>query len=226
MDFRSVLAALLMVLFQSSPSPVLVEIDHVSATNADTIRIKNQEISDHDLVARLKALRAGSRHNISVEGSEDSRFATEARVVDAALATGYQRVELAKRVVGHAHQLAIAPFEFMPRPPRDNNIAYFDDRLPIEIELADDGNIWIDGKEAPVDNLYEVVRRAVIFHRQNRDGTYKDEVLVVAGSKVRWGLIMRALDAARQAGDDDFHLNMGTRWDIPVILVPAPRSTH
>lgn len=226
MDFRSVLAALLIVLVQSPPSRVLVEVDHVNATNADTIRIKSQEISDHELVARLKALNAGSRRNVIVEAAEDSRFATVVTVVDAALAAGYQRVELANRVIGRARQPAIAGFEFTPRPLSNDNIAHIDDRLPIEMELADDGGMWIDGKKTPVDSLDDVVRRAVIFHRQNHDGAYRDEVLVVAGSKVRWGLIMRALDAARQAGDDDVHLNVGTRWDIPVILVPTPRSTY
>lgn len=184
---------------------VVVTIEHDVTTNTDTIQIDGRGVSDRDISDRLKSLIVGSNRGVNVEAAGDSSFATLVTVIHTALAAGYNTFGLANRVIEQAAQPGLAGFEFDRRPAINNRIDYIDDRLPVEVEVTG-GRIAVDGKTADYGRLYDSVRQAIAYHRMHLAIGFKDDVLVIPALDTSWNIVIRVLDAARQARDDHVDL--------------------
>jgi biopolymer transport protein ExbD len=74
----------------------------------------------------------------------------------------------------------------------------------IEVTVSVSGAITIDGESATSSNVYDRMAEAVRSHT-GRTG-YSEHIALTADSASPYGAIIKALDAAREAGDDDVGL--------------------
>jgi biopolymer transport protein TolR len=81
-----------------------------------------------------------------------------------------------------------APQSFAGLPPA----------ITVRIETAN--RIWIDGRRFAVTQIYPAIAQVVRAHRRENTST---RVLLFTNGDTRYDLIIKILDAARQAGDDD-----------------------
>jgi biopolymer transport protein ExbD len=210
-----------------SPSSVVVTIDNNISTREDLIQINGHNTSARDILENLKAIYDGSQGRVIIEAADDVRIATIATVVDAAFAAKFGWIGFANRVVGSRREIGQAGFEFVRHPVSNSRIDHIDDRLPIEAEVSGGGGIAIDGRAATDEDLYDLVRRAVNYHREHHDAGYKDDMIVSALPDASWGSIIKVFDAARQTGDDDLHLVLlRPRWTNIIRMDPAPSSSR
>ena len=72
----------------------------------------------------------------------------------------------------------------------------------IDVEVTAKNRIYIDAKEVPSERLYQVMADTVAFH-QKHEPTYNTHISLIADEDASYNTIIKILDAARQAGDDD-----------------------
>ena len=63
--------------------------------------------------------------------------------------------------------------------------------------------IYIDAKEVPSERLYDVMATTIAFHQKHANQGYNTHVSLLADQDASYNTIIKILDAARQAGDDD-----------------------
>ena len=73
----------------------------------------------------------------------------------------------------------------------------------IDVEVSANNRIFIDGKQTSEANLYGDLANAVKFHREHAAQGYLTHISLIADSAANYNTIIKILDAARQAGDDD-----------------------
>jgi biopolymer transport protein ExbD len=73
----------------------------------------------------------------------------------------------------------------------------------IDVEVSGNNRIFIDGKQTTDAKLYDDMLSAVNFHRNHQNQGYLMHVSLVADANASYNTIIKILDAARQAGDDD-----------------------
>jgi len=75
----------------------------------------------------------------------------------------------------------------------------------IEVDVTANNFIYIDRnpKPIPIRDLYSAVANAVAFHRSHAKQLYTTHVSLVADKNASYNTIIKILDAARAAGDDD-----------------------
>ena len=73
----------------------------------------------------------------------------------------------------------------------------------IEVEVTAKNHIYIDGKPVAMENLYNVMANTIAFHEKHVNQGYTTHVSLLADQDASYNTIIKILDAARQAGDDD-----------------------
>ena len=73
----------------------------------------------------------------------------------------------------------------------------------IQVTVSKDNRIFIDGHQTTVARLYDDMVGAVRFHSEHANQGYTTHVSLLADTDAAYNTIIKVLDAARQAGDDD-----------------------
>jgi biopolymer transport protein ExbD len=73
----------------------------------------------------------------------------------------------------------------------------------ITVEVSATNRIFIDGKLAAMSNLYPAMTDAIAFHKAHAAQGFLTHISLIADAEASYNTIIKILDAARQAGDDD-----------------------
>jgi biopolymer transport protein ExbD len=100
-----------------------------------------------------------------------------------------------------------APPGFQKELPKKNtapkNITQQQLHHQIEVQVTAKNVIYIDGKEAPMASLYQDMANTIAYHQQHAAQGYTTHISLIADYDANYNTIIKILDAARQAGDDD-----------------------
>ncbi|MBV8670238.1 MAG: biopolymer transporter ExbD [Candidatus Eremiobacteraeota bacterium] len=72
--------------------------------------------------------------------------------------------------------------------------------FPIVVAVTAGDDITLDGHAVPFEQLYKMMAGAVSRHAQRRQSTY---IELIADAQASYNTIIKILDAARQAGDEN-----------------------
>ena len=73
----------------------------------------------------------------------------------------------------------------------------------IDVRVTAKNVIYIDGKRTDMSRLYGAMVDAVTFHKSHASQGYLLHVSLISDQDANFDTIIKILDAARQAGDDD-----------------------
>ena len=73
----------------------------------------------------------------------------------------------------------------------------------IDVEVSANNRIFIDGRQTSDARLYDDMAAAIRYHHDHANQGYLMHVSLVADADASYNTIIKILDAARQAGDDD-----------------------
>ncbi|HZV79741.1 MAG TPA: biopolymer transporter ExbD [Candidatus Binatus sp.] len=73
----------------------------------------------------------------------------------------------------------------------------------IDVEVSGNNRIFIDGRQTNEQRLYDDMAAAIKFHKDNANRGYTTHISLVADAGANYDTIIKILDAARQADDDD-----------------------
>lgn len=73
----------------------------------------------------------------------------------------------------------------------------------IRVRVTADNRIYIDNRAVRYRDLYQAMAAAVEFHREHAAQGYSSRVELFGASNTRYDTIIKILDAARQAGEED-----------------------
>ena len=73
----------------------------------------------------------------------------------------------------------------------------------IEIQVTAQNRVYIDGKLVPMSGLYDTMSTTIAFHRAHANQGYTTHVSLIGDADSSYNTIIKILDAAREAGDDD-----------------------
>jgi biopolymer transport protein ExbD len=100
-----------------------------------------------------------------------------------------------------------APPGFQKQLPKKNtspqNITKNQLQHQIEVQVTAKNVVYIDGKPVPMADLYSDMQAAVSYHTTHAAQGYNTHVSLLADEDASYNTIIKILDAARQAGDDD-----------------------
>jgi len=100
-----------------------------------------------------------------------------------------------------------APPGFQKQLPKKNNqpqnITQKELKHQIDVRVTAKNKIYIDGKLVPTENLYDSFVSTVNFHKTHEAQGYTQHVSLIADQDANYNTIIKILDAARAAGDDD-----------------------
>jgi biopolymer transport protein ExbD len=100
-----------------------------------------------------------------------------------------------------------APPGFQKQLPKKNNqpqnITQKELKHQIDVRVTAKNKIYIDGKLVPSENLYDSFVTTVNFHKAHEAQGYTQHVSLIADQDANYNTIIKILDAARAAGDDD-----------------------
>lgn len=100
-----------------------------------------------------------------------------------------------------------APPGFQKQLPKKNtspqNITRKMLQHSIDVEVTSKNRVYIDGKEVPSQRLYQVMSDTISFHDKHANQGYNRHVSLLADQDASYNTIIKILDAARAAGDDD-----------------------
>jgi biopolymer transport protein ExbD len=100
-----------------------------------------------------------------------------------------------------------APPGFQKQLPKKNtspqNVTLSQLRHQIEVLVSAKNKIYIDGKPVASENLYNVMANTISFHQKHMNQGYTTHISLLADQDASYNTIIKILDAARQAGNDD-----------------------
>jgi biopolymer transport protein ExbD len=100
-----------------------------------------------------------------------------------------------------------APPGFQKQLPKKNtspqNITKQQLQHSIDVEVTAKNHIYIDGKPVASEKLYDVMATTIAYHDAHAKQGYNRHVSLLADQDASYNTIIKILDAARQAGDDD-----------------------
>jgi len=100
-----------------------------------------------------------------------------------------------------------APPGFQKQLPKKNtspqNITKSQLQHQIDVEVTAKNKIYIDGKPVQSEQLYTVMSNTISYHQKHASQGYTTHVSLLADTDANYNTIIKILDAARQAGDDD-----------------------
>jgi biopolymer transport protein ExbD len=100
-----------------------------------------------------------------------------------------------------------APPGFQKQLPKKNNTPQSLNlkqlQHSIDVEVTAKNRVYVDRHEVPMDKLYQVMADTIAFHQKHINQGYNTHVSLVADLDANYNTIIKILDAARAAGDDD-----------------------
>ena len=100
-----------------------------------------------------------------------------------------------------------APPGFQKQLPKKNNqpqnITQKTLQHQIEVQVTAQNRIYMDGHLTPASQLYDAMSRTIAFHRTHANQGYTTHVSLIADADASYNTVIKILDAAREAGDDD-----------------------
>jgi biopolymer transport protein ExbD len=100
-----------------------------------------------------------------------------------------------------------APPGFQKQLPKKNtspqNITKSELQHQIEVQVTAKNQIYIDGKPVQMSALYSTMANTIAYHQRHTNQGYTTHVSLLADEDASYNTIIKILDAARQAGDDD-----------------------
>lgn len=73
----------------------------------------------------------------------------------------------------------------------------------IKVKVTRTNRIYIDGKMVPFANLYQAMAPTIGYHELHRAQGHTKHISLLEDNDASYNTIIRILDAARQAGDED-----------------------
>ena|ERR1017187_3615454 len=73
----------------------------------------------------------------------------------------------------------------------------------IEVEVSATNHIFVDGRSTTEARLYDDMAAAVKYHKEHVAQGYLTHISLIADAAASYNTIIKILDAARQANDDD-----------------------
>jgi biopolymer transport protein ExbD len=84
--------------------------------------------------------------------------------------------------------------------PKHTNVDIIDGHKPIMVDVTAKDRISIDGTQVSFARLYQMMAATVAFHDHHR---YSRHIALYADTNTSYNAIIKILDAARLAGDED-----------------------
>ena len=73
----------------------------------------------------------------------------------------------------------------------------------IQVQVTAQNRIYLNGKLVPMTGLYDAMSRQINFNRTHAAQGYNTHVSLIADQDASYNTIIKILDAAREANDDD-----------------------
>ena len=100
-----------------------------------------------------------------------------------------------------------APPGFQKELPKSNNtphnITQKQLQHQIQVLVTSQNRIFVDGRPTTVNGIYDSISNAVAYHKANAAAGYTTHISLIADTDAKYDTIIKILDAARAAGDDD-----------------------
>src|SRR5579872_295492 len=100
-----------------------------------------------------------------------------------------------------------APPGFQKELPKKNNQPQTITRQTlqhqIQVQVTAQNRIYLNGKLTPIADLYDSMSRQIAFNRTHAAQGYTTHVSLIADQDASYNTIIKILDAAREAGDND-----------------------
>lgn len=100
-----------------------------------------------------------------------------------------------------------APPGFQKELPKKSNapqnITQHQLQHQIQVVVSKDNRIYIDSRQTSVARLYDDMAGAIRFHTEHANQGYTTHISLLADTDANYNTVIKILDAARQAGDDD-----------------------
>ncbi len=92
----------------------------------------------------------------------------------------------------------------LPKNNKTNNpITHKQLQYQIQVAVTANNRIFVDGHPTTVNGIYESIANAVAYHKAHANQGYLTHISLIADSDAKYDTIIKILDAARQANDDD-----------------------
>lgn len=100
-----------------------------------------------------------------------------------------------------------APPGFQKELPKKNNVPQKINQNQlqhqIQVQVAANNRIFVDGHLTPIADLYTAMSDAVAYHKAHAQYGYTTHISLIADVDASYNTIIKILDAARAAQDDD-----------------------
>jgi biopolymer transport protein ExbD len=171
-----------------------------AATRRDVISVNGDTVALPQLLTTFAADFQPSDPDLIVEAASNVKYGTVLTVLFTAYNAGFTQFGLANSVRGIAtNEDQLMGFQkYLPAKHNAAHSAAPDGAIEIMVDKTD--RVAIERKMLSKKQLYPSIAE-VIDHR--RLGRHSMHISLIADSDATWGAIIRILDAARQAGDDD-----------------------
>ena len=92
----------------------------------------------------------------------------------------------------------------LPKNNKTNNpITHKQLQFQIQVAVTSTNRIFVDGHPTTVNGVYGAISSAVAYHKAHAAQGYLTHISLIADSDAKYDTIIKILDAARQANDDD-----------------------
>src|SRR5690348_10650547 len=92
----------------------------------------------------------------------------------------------------------------LPKNNKTNNpITHKQLQFQIQVAVTANNRIFVDGHPTTVNGIYPAIANAVAYHKAHAAQGYLTHISLIADSDAKYDTIIKILDAARQANDDD-----------------------
>jgi biopolymer transport protein ExbD len=100
-----------------------------------------------------------------------------------------------------------APPGFQKELPKKNNTPTKINQKQLEhqiqVEVTANNRIFVDGRLTSINDIYSAMLDAYNYHKAHAVYGYTTHISLIADTDASYNTIIKILDAARQAGDDD-----------------------
>ena len=100
-----------------------------------------------------------------------------------------------------------APHGFQKELPKSNNqpkkVTANQLHFQIQVLVTSANRIFVDGHPTTVNGIYDAISAAYAYHKAHVSQGYTTHISLIADSEAKYDTVIKILDAARAAGDDD-----------------------
>jgi len=100
-----------------------------------------------------------------------------------------------------------APPGFQKELPKKNNVPQKINRNQlqhqIQVQVSANNRIFVDGHLTSINDIYGAIASAYAYHKAHAMYGYTTHISLIADADASYNTIIKILDAAREAGDDD-----------------------